>query len=66
MKIIVMLLWLGVGNGGGATIQGFASTEACERARPAVDAGYGQINVPVRSRCVALSNEPASGARPTP
>lgn len=34
--IIVMLIWVGSGNGGAATVQGFKSLAACERAIPAV------------------------------
>jgi hypothetical protein len=35
-KIVVMLIWMGGGHGGPATIQGFASLASCEAARPAV------------------------------
>lgn len=34
--IIVMLIWIGSDHGGAATIQGFKSLAACERAIPAV------------------------------
>lgn len=34
--IIVMLIWVGTTNGGPATIQGFQSLAACERAIPVV------------------------------
>lgn len=55
--IIVMLIWMGGGNGGPATVTGFHSRASCEAAIPQV---LRQIDVPVlvpnpRIRCLEIT-----------
>lgn len=56
-KIIVMLIWMGGGIGGPATVTGFHSITSCQAAIPQV---LRQIEVPVlvpnpRIRCLELT-----------
>ncbi len=55
-KIIVMLIWMGSGNGGPATVTGFHSLASC---RAAIPQALRQIEVSVlvpnpRIRCLEL------------
>lgn len=55
--IIAMLVWMGHAHGGPAAIQGFETIEACERARPAVEARFSALTWPassVRTGCISL------------
>ncbi len=56
-KIIVMLIWMGGGNGGPATVTGFQSLASC---RAAIPEALSQIETPVlvpnpRIRCLELT-----------
>ena len=55
--IIAMLIWAGHAHGGPATLGGFASLEACERARPMVEARFQPLSglmQAVRTGCIVL------------
>ena len=60
--IVVMMLWAGSSHGGPATIQGFRTMEACERAKPAIMKTYedlqlsgysnrGQVSIGMKAVC---------------
>lgn len=58
MTTVVMLIWVSISgqmsSGAAATIQGFDSIEACEKAVPAVSSFYDGIFYRVTIKCVKL------------
>lgn len=61
MKLLVMLIWIGGYHGGGATVQGFQSLDACEAARPVVTAEFYKMQATFndpKTVCVELRAAP--------
>ena len=56
-QMIVMLIWIGSGYGGPATLQGFTSLAACEVSRSRVEETYKKMgSYWTYTTCISLPN----------